>query len=134
MCKVTSYITPYNFGRLYDVVISQLRYFDTKQYWGKACDIHDKQVAIWERLEGQANELHGNVGVTMICLHRHLKLSKRTSPYSIIKELREYFANQLGEDIFTDNKFRIWEEQFPNQRFDCVIHDFKNLLTAKVFQ
>ncbi len=128
MCKVTDYISSGNFSKLYDVCASQFQYFDIKKYWKESHIIWGKNIAVWERLDGSANGDKGNVGINMICLHRYLKLSKRTSPFSIIKELREYFTHKIGAgDIFDGYNFDDWEKQFPDGRFDCVIK-FKRLI------
>ena len=125
MCRVTSYISSGNFGNLYLIVISQFKYFDREKYWKEAWDIYCKQFAIWDRLEGSANGDYGCVGINFICLHRHLGLSKRTSPYFIIKELREYFVEKIGAgDIFDFYNFDEWQKQFPKGRFEFVIHKF----------
>lgn len=129
MCKVTKYISSHNFGNLYDIVCSQFKYFDRDIYWKDAADIRWKSAAIWERLDGAANGDRGDVGTNLICFHRHLKLSKRRSPYSIIKEIREYLTEILGSDIFKDyESFHDWEKQFYNQRFASVSHNFKNII------
>lgn len=132
MCKVTDYISSKNFGHLYDVVISQRKYFNYKKYWKEAHGIYCKQFAIWERLEGAANGDLGSVGINMICLHRHLKLSKRTSPYSIIKELSEFFSKKIGTDLFKDyESFDNWQSQFPEGRFELISHKYNNIINGE---
>ena len=129
MCKVTDYISSRNFSHLYDVCASQFQYFDRKKYWNESHIIWGKNMAIWERNDGSANGDIGNVGINMICLHRHLKLSKRTSPYSIIKELKEYFITKIeAGDIFDGYNFDEWQKQFQSGRFQIVIHKFKCLI------
>ena len=80
-----------------------MKYFNKDEYW----EIYTKQFAIWQRLEGSANGDYGCIGINMICMHRHLKISWRTSPYSIIKELREYFAKKIGINIFLKINIKI---------------------------
>lgn len=117
-----------NFGYLYDICASQFIHFDLNYLRKEAVDIWGKNYAIWERLDGAANGDKGNVGINMICLHRHLKLSKRTSPYSIIKELKDFFVSKIGKDIFVNYEFSDWQKQFPSGRFATVSHNYKNLL------
>jgi len=128
MCRVTSYIGSKDFGHLYDVVLSQRQYFNYLDYWQDACKIHSNQFAVWERIEGSANSDYGSVGINLICLHLHLCLSKHTSPFFIIKEIREYLSLKIGEDIFCDWKFEQWEKKFYNQRFSSVISKFECLI------
>ena len=111
------------------IIISQQKYYNRDEYWVISGNIWSKQFAIWERLEGSANGDYGCVGINMICMHRYLKLSKRTSPYSIIKELREYFSAKIGSDIFTNIvAFEDWEKNHLGNRFNNIQHDFHKLI------
>jgi len=128
MCRVSSYIGSKDFGHLYDVVLSQRKYFNYLNYWDSSCQIYFKQFAIWERLEGSANGDFGSVGINLICFHRHLNLSIHTSPYFIIKEIREYISEKIGEDIFEDWKFEKWQKQFYDERFETIMFEFRSLI------
>lgn len=128
MCKVTNYIGEKDFSHLYDIVLSQQKYYDKMKYWQQCCLLHQKQFAIWERIGGSANGDYGNVGINFLCFHRHLNLSNHTSPYLIIKEIREYISSKIGADVFYEWKFEQWEKQFYGGRFTNVSHKFQSLL------
>ena len=128
MCRVTSYIGSKDFGHLYDVVRSQSKYFEREKYWQECCEIYNKQFAIWDRLEGSVNDDFGSPGINLLCFHRHLKRSNHTSPYFVIREIREYLSLKIGDDIFCDWKFEQWEKQFYGGRFRYIMHDFKCLI------
>lgn len=128
MCKVTDYINSKDLSHLYNVILSQLKFFKVNDYHEASWKIYSKQSAIWERLDCNVNSDFGVPGVVMISLHLHLGLSKHTSPYFIVKELREYISSKLGDDVFHDWKFEKWQEQFPNKLFVYEMERFKNIL------
>jgi len=95
-------MSSYAVSKLAEMVLSQDKFWDVIPLWEDAVHMkyNSRFLNQWEAVDSCSIDSQGDASIHMIALHRHLKLSKRTSPSSICLELKAYFEGKIGHDVF----------------------------------
>jgi hypothetical protein len=95
-------MSSYAISKLAEMVLSQSKYWNILDIWEEAVHTKYKSRFLnqWEAVDSCSIDSQGDASIHMIALHRHLKLSKRTSPTSICLELKAYFEEKIGYKVF----------------------------------